>query len=69
MTMRPHHIADMVGGAIGGPVAAQIFADPGMHVVVMEENERAYGKIEDGLPRRDLEQGKQQNNRFDAHRR
>jgi len=67
MIVRPHHIAEMVDGAIAGSVAAEIIPDHGIPMVVIEQNERAYGKIEDGLPRRHLEQVKQGHNRIDAH--
>ena len=66
MTARPHYIAEMVGGAIPGSVTREIIPDHGILVVVMEQNERANGKIEDGLPRLHLEQVKQEHIRIDA---
>jgi ferredoxin--NADP+ reductase len=48
---RPTHVVAIVGGAVSGSVAAQILAEHGCEVVVFEQNERPYGKIEDGLPR------------------
>ncbi len=66
MTDRPRHFAAVVGGAIAGSVAAEIFADHGIHVVVIEQNEKPYGKIEDGLPRWHLEQRKHEYSRIDA---
>jgi len=51
MTHRPYHFVAIVGGAIAGSVAAEILADNGIHVVVIEQNKKPYGKIEDGLPR------------------
>src|SRR5260370_5745882 len=48
---RPAHVVAIVGGAVSGSVAAQILADRGCHVVVFDQHERPYGKIEDGLPR------------------
>jgi len=66
MTHRPYHFVAIVGGAIAGSVAAEILADNGIHVVVIEQNKRPYGKIEDGLPRWHLEQRKQEYSRIDA---
>jgi ferredoxin/flavodoxin---NADP+ reductase len=66
MTARPYHFAAIVGGAIAGSVAAEILADHGVQVVVIEQNKRPYGKIEDGLPRWHLEQRKQEYSRIDA---
>jgi ferredoxin/flavodoxin---NADP+ reductase len=56
----------VVGGAISGSVAAEIFADRGVRVAVIEQNKRPYGKIEDGLPRWHVEQRKQEYGRIDA---
>src|SRR5271169_6081150 len=56
----------VVGGAISGSVAAEILADHGIQVVVIEQNKRPYGKIEDGLPRWHVEQRKQEYGRIDA---
>jgi ferredoxin/flavodoxin---NADP+ reductase len=66
MTARPYHFAAIIGGAIAGSVAAEILADSGIYVVVIEQNKRPYGKIEDGLPRWHLEQRKQEYSRIDA---
>src|SRR6202140_727454 len=66
MTARPQHFAAIIGGAIAGSIAAEILADHGIQVVVIEQNKRPYGKIEDGLPRWYLEQRKQEYNRIDA---
>ena len=66
MIARPYHFAAIVGGAIAGSVAAEILADHGIQVVVIEQNKRPYGKIEDGLPRWHLEQRKQEYSRIDA---
>jgi len=66
MTHRPYHFVAIVGGAIAGSVATEILADNGIHVVVIEQNKKPYGKIEDGLPRRHLEQRKQEYSRIDA---
>ena len=66
MTHRPYHFVAVIGGAIAGSVAAEILADNGIHVVVIEQNKKPYGKIEDGLPRWHLEQRKQEYSRIDA---
>jgi NADPH-dependent glutamate synthase beta subunit-like oxidoreductase len=66
MTSRPQRFAAIVGGGIAGSVAAEILADHGIHVVVIEQNKRPYGKIEDGLPRWHVEQRKQEYSRIDA---
>jgi len=66
MTHRPYHFVAIVGGAIAGSVAAEILADNGIHVVVIEQNKKPYGKIEDGLPRWHLEQRNQEYGRIDA---
>jgi ferredoxin--NADP+ reductase len=56
----------VVGGAISGSVAAEILADHGVRVAVIEQNKRPYGKIEDGLPRWHVEQRQQEYARIDA---
>jgi ferredoxin/flavodoxin---NADP+ reductase len=60
------HFVAVVGGAISGSVAAEILADRGIRVAVIEQNKRPYGKIEDGLPRWHIEQRKQEYGRIDA---
>ncbi len=47
----PKHVVAMIGGAVAGSTAVQVLADAGVNVVVIEQNVRPYGKIEDGLPR------------------
>jgi NADPH-dependent glutamate synthase beta subunit-like oxidoreductase len=47
----PVHVVAIVGAAVSGSVAARILADRGCEVIVFEQNDRPYGKIEDGLPR------------------
>jgi ferredoxin--NADP+ reductase len=66
MRAKTHHFVAVIGGAIAGSVAAEILADHGIHVVVIEQNKKPYGKIEDGLPRWHLEQRKQEYSRIDA---
>ena len=45
------HFVAIVGGAVSGSVAAELLSEDGIEVVVIEQNERPFGKIEDGLPR------------------
>lgn len=41
----------IIGGATAGAEAADIFAKRGVLTVVFDQNDRPYGKVEDGLPR------------------
>src|SRR5271170_4788939 len=66
MPEKRNYFVAVVGGAISGSVAAEILADRGIRVVVIEQNKRPYGKIEDGLPRWHVEQRKQEYARIDA---
>ena len=66
MRAKTYHFVAVIGGAIAGSVAAEILADNGIHVVVIEQNKKPYGKIEDGLPGWHLEQRKQEYSRIDA---
>jgi ferredoxin--NADP+ reductase len=50
-TNAPCHAVAIVGGACAGSTTADILAQNGCHVVVFDQNQRPYGKIEDGLPR------------------
>ena len=65
MSNRQHFVA-IVGAAISGSVSAEILADHGIRVAVIEQNKRPYGKIEDGLPRWHVEQRRQEYGRIDA---
>jgi NADPH-dependent glutamate synthase beta subunit-like oxidoreductase len=47
----PQHVVLIVGGAVAGSEAAFHFAERGILCIVLEQNDRPYGKIEDGLPR------------------
>jgi hypothetical protein len=47
----PRHVVAVVGAATAGAEIAHILASRGARVVVIEQNPRPYGKIEDGLPR------------------
>src|SRR3989304_221214 len=66
MAESKQHFVAVIGGAIAGSVAAEILADHGIRVAVIEQNPRPYGKIEDGLPRWHVEQRKQEYGRIDA---
>ena len=66
MLENQHYFVAIVGGAIAGSVAAEILADHGIRVAVLEQNKRPYGKIEDGLPRWHVEQRKQEYGNIDA---
>lgn len=45
------HVVVVCGGAVSGSEAAAVLAGRGITAVVVEQNVRPYGKIEDGLPR------------------
>ncbi len=45
------HAIAVIGGATAGAEAARIFSEHGILTVVFEQNNRPYGKIEDGLPK------------------
>ena len=45
------HVVLIVGGAVSGAEAAAQFTARGVRCIVLEQNPRPYGKIEDGLPR------------------
>jgi NADPH-dependent glutamate synthase beta subunit-like oxidoreductase len=56
----------VIGAATSGSVAAELLADKGIEVAVIEQNKRPYGKIEDGLPRWHAQQRKQEYGLIDA---
>jgi ferredoxin/flavodoxin---NADP+ reductase len=66
MPKSAQHFVAIIGGAISGSVAAEILADRGIRVAVIDQNKRPYGKIEDGLPRWHVEQRKQEYERINA---
>jgi ferredoxin--NADP+ reductase len=47
----PQHVVAIIGGAVAGSEAAALCAERGILAVVIEQNQRPFGKIEDGLPR------------------
>jgi ferredoxin--NADP+ reductase len=65
MPANGQHFVAIIGGAIAGSVAAEILAEHGIRVAVIEQNKRPYGKIEDGLPRWHAEQRRQEYSRID----
>ncbi|MCZ6488997.1 MAG: FAD-dependent monooxygenase [Acidobacteria bacterium] len=66
MSKQATHYVAVIGGAVAGSVAAEILAEHGIQVVIIEQNKKPYGKIEDGLPRWHREQRKQEYARIDA---
>ncbi len=52
------HVVAVVGAATAGSEIAHILAERGALVIVIEQNPRPYGKIEDGLPRWHVKQRK-----------
>ncbi len=51
MSAPSKHLVAIVGGAVSGSVAASSLIEKGHTVVVIEQNPRPFGKIEDGLPK------------------
>lgn len=51
LSEQPRHIAVICGGAVSGSEAAAACVERGIYAIVIEQNPRPYGKIEDGLPR------------------
>jgi NADPH-dependent glutamate synthase beta subunit-like oxidoreductase len=66
MSEQPRHFVAVIGGAVSGSVAAEILAEAGIEVAIIEQNERPYGKIEDGLPRWHGHQRKKEYERIDG---
>lgn len=64
--MKSRHAVAIVGGAISGSVAAQVLASRGCEVIVIDQNDRPYGKIEDGLPRWHSKQRRMEYGNIDA---
>ena len=48
-TSKNHYVA-VIGGSVSGSEAANMLAQKGYKVVVFDQNELPYGKLEDGLP-------------------
>ena len=66
MSEESRHFVAVIGGAVSGSVAAEILAEAGMEVAIIEQNERPYGKIEDGLPRWHVHQRVKEYERIDG---
>lgn len=62
---QPKHIIAIVGGAVSGSEAASQLAGQGVEVVVFEQNNLPYGKIEDGLPKWHVKLRNQEETRID----
>lgn len=60
------HVVAIIGGAVSGSVTAEILADRGCQVIVFEQNDRPYGKLEDGLPRWHNKQRRMEYAKIDA---
>ena len=63
----PRHLIVICGGAVSGSEAAALCAERGSIAVVLEQNVRPYGKIEDGLPRWHEKLRQQEYSRIDAN--
>jgi NADPH-dependent glutamate synthase beta subunit-like oxidoreductase len=63
---RHRYVVGVVGGATAGSAAAEVFANHGVVVLIFEQNDRPYGKIEDGLPRWHTQQRRNEYERIDA---
>jgi flavin-dependent dehydrogenase len=48
---KSQHLVVIVGGAVAGSEGAFQLTQRGVLCVVVEQNGRPYGKVEDGLPR------------------
>jgi ferredoxin--NADP+ reductase len=60
MADKSKYYVAVIGAATSGSVAAELLANKGIHVAVIEQNNRPYGKIEDGLPRWHSQQRRQE---------
>ena len=56
----------VVGGAVAGSEAVAQLAQQGILTIVMEQNPRPYGKIEDGLPRWHVKLRRQEYDKIDS---
>lgn len=65
--MDTRHVVAVVGGAVAGSEAAALAAERGALVVVLEQGDRPYGKIEDGLPRWHVGLRQKEYGRIDAN--
>ena len=51
MSKNNNHFIAVIGGAVSGSVAASSLTEKGYQVVVIEQNAKPFGKMEDGLPK------------------
>ncbi|HTX52449.1 MAG TPA: hypothetical protein VMD08_03525 [Candidatus Baltobacteraceae bacterium] len=64
--MTARHVVVIAGGAVAGSEVAAQLARHGVCCIVVEQNERPYGKIEDGLPRWHVNLRRQEARKIDA---
>jgi len=60
------HAALVIGGAVAGSEAVAQLTQQGILTIVMEQNPRPYGKIEDGLPRWHVKLRRQEYDKIDS---
>ena len=60
------HVVLIVGGAVSGAEAAAQFVARGVRCIVLDQNPRPYGKIEDGLPRWHVKLRESEEDKIDA---
>jgi len=65
MSVGPQHVVLVVGGAVAGSEVAWQLAQRGIRCIVLEKNDRPYGKIEDGLPRWHVNLRRQEEKKID----
>lgn len=65
MLFGPQHVVLIAGGAVAGSEAAYQLATRGVRCIVLEQNDRPYGKIEDGLPRWHVNLRRQEEKKID----
>ncbi len=65
MLFGPQHVVLIGGGAVAGSETAYQLAVRGVRCIVLEQNDRPYGKIEDGLPRWHVNLRRQEEKKID----
>jgi len=65
MSLKSRHVVLIVGGAVAGSEVAFQLARRDVCCIVMEKNDRPYGKIEDGLPRWHVNLRRQEEKKID----
>ncbi len=66
VSTQPAYVVAVVGGACSGAEAVETLVSKGIHVVALEQNDRPYGKIEDGLPKWHDKQRRQEYAKIDG---